>query len=377
MRISDGDHEFPFLFKGRKLYWPDYNPEAFGKHPDYRLAWGPRPDTLVDFAIIRPQETCGCVPFRLDGYRYSQYSNVDFQPKDSILQYYMELQAYKDGDPDPDYTSVQGMVSQELETLRIWIRPDLYSNGGPWIQMKTNQPYQEYLQGLFPGHQVQVDFEMALTDENDIYWHSTQAQPAAADTIWFILQDWGFGKNFEFLPGLRFQGILKATMTDNSGHQFNMDLRSEPLALTEDLYAALLAKAQNINTEILPDDMKIISPRIMEKTIQKVVTMTSQTDSKANIIQPVFFRARELAHILIHPEVTENISINLDAYKSQVTQFYIKVEGVAFPEIGRTEGGVIFKVQGSLLPGSKTAGTYYILNERAELITTGKYTYES
>jgi hypothetical protein len=75
--------------------------------------------------------------------------------------------------------------------------------------------------------------------------------------------------------------------------------------------------------------------------------------------------------------VTENICINLDAYKSSVDRFYIKIEGTSYSEVGRTESGVIFKVQGSLLPGTVTSGTYYILNEDADLVTTGKYKYES
>ena len=104
--------------------------------------------------------------------------------------------------------------------------------------------------------------------------------------------------------------------------------------------------------------------------------MTSQTDSKSNIVQPVFFRARDLANIIVHPEVTENICINLDAYKAKVTTFHIKIEGTTFTEIGRTESGVIFKVQGNLLPGKLAGGVYYILDQDANLVTTGKYIYE-
>ena len=123
--------------------------------------------------------------------------------------------------------------------------------------------------------------------------------------------------------------------------------------------------------------MVINKPYIVNKTVQHVTQMTSQTDSKANIVQPVFFRARELANIILHPAVTENICINLDAYKAQVSSFFIKVEGTTFPEIGRTEAGVIFKVQGNMLPGSQNAGVYYILNQDADLVTTGKYIYEA
>lgn len=126
----------------------------------------------------------------------------------------------------------------------------------------------------------------------------------------------------------------------------------------------------------MPSTMQIEKPRLINRTIQQVVEMTSTTDSKANIVQPLFFRVRDLGSVVFHPEVTENICINLDSYKSQVKMFYIKIEGVSFPEIGRTESGVVFKVQGSLLPGVTGAGTYYILNQDADLVTTGKYIYD-
>lgn len=123
--------------------------------------------------------------------------------------------------------------------------------------------------------------------------------------------------------------------------------------------------------------MLVNKPRIINKNLVQVVEMTAQTDSKSNIIQPVFFRTRELANLILHPEVTENVCINLDAYKAQVTQFFIKVEGVVFPEVGRTESGVIFHVQGNMLPGKVAGGSYYILNQDTDLVTTGKYIYEA
>lgn len=122
--------------------------------------------------------------------------------------------------------------------------------------------------------------------------------------------------------------------------------------------------------------MNIYKPRLINKTVHKVVQMTSATDSKSNIVQPIFYRTRDLALIIVHPAVTENICINLDPYKSLTTTFHIKIEGVSFIEIGRTKSGVVFQIKGSLLPGELTEGTYYILNDRGELITTGKYSYE-
>lgn len=105
--------------------------------------------------------------------------------------------------------------------------------------------------------------------------------------------------------------------------------------------------------------------------------MERPDDYKANIIKPVFFRSRDLGNLIVHPEVTEQICINLDAYKSKVNSFILQLEGISFPEQGRTAAGVIFKIIGNRLPKSKTSGLYYILSQDSELVTTGKYTYES
>ena len=45
-------------------------------------------------------------------------------------------------------------------------------------------------------------------------------------------------------------------------------------------------------------------------------------------------------------------------------------------ETSRNPNGVVFKVIGNSLPNMIQSGTYYILNQDSELISTGKYTYE-
>ena len=117
-------------------------------------------------------------------------------------------------------------------------------------------------------------------------------------------------------------------------------------------------------------------PRTINKTIQQVTNITATTDSKAGIVQPIFVRVRDAASLVIHPAVTENICINLDAYKSAVKKFVLQIEGTSFLEIGRTAGGVIFKVIGNKLNGQLALGTYYILNEESEVVTSGRYQYE-
>lgn len=105
--------------------------------------------------------------------------------------------------------------------------------------------------------------------------------------------------------------------------------------------------------------------------------MDRPDNSKANIIMPVFFKARDTQNVIIHPAVTEVIALNLDMFKSKVSTFILQVEGQPFTEIGRSDSGVLFRVVGNMLPNALTEGTYYILNENGDMVTSGHYTYEA
>lgn len=119
------------------------------------------------------------------------------------------------------------------------------------------------------------------------------------------------------------------------------------------------------------------STSIVSRTLSQELVMNSQTDSHVGIVKPVFIQAKASAGIVVHPQVNENIIINLDRYKSSVSAFTLKIEGAYFSEIARMPNGIVFNIQGNKLPGSITEGIYYILNEMGDLVTTGKYTYES
>lgn len=116
---------------------------------------------------------------------------------------------------------------------------------------------------------------------------------------------------------------------------------------------------------------------IVSRTLSQELVMNSQTDSHVGIVKPVFIQAKASAGIVVHPQVNENIIINLDRYKSSVSTFTLKIEGAYFSEIARMPNGIVFNIQGNKLPGTITEGIYYILNEMGDLVTTGKYTYES
>ena len=68
-------------------------------------------------------------------------------------------------------------------------------------------------------------------------------------------------------------------------------------------------------------------------------------------------------------------------YKSKVNKFILQIdvkvedtyERFRFEQIGANSYGILFKITGNKIPKSAIKGTYYILNEDFELITTGNY----
>lgn len=123
-------------------------------------------------------------------------------------------------------------------------------------------------------------------------------------------------------------------------------------------------------------DMIEYEVSVVNKINKKVININRPEDYKANIVKPVFIRSEKLGEIVIHPAVNENISLNLNKYKSKVDIFYLRIEGIDFIEIGRTQQSVVFGIDGHLLPNEVTGGIAYLLDENFNLVTTGHYTYE-
>lgn len=115
---------------------------------------------------------------------------------------------------------------------------------------------------------------------------------------------------------------------------------------------------------------------VVNKIQKNVISVNRPEDAKANVIKPVFVRSVDQKNIVVHPEVIESLGFNLNRYKSMVDIFNIRIEGVDFMEVGRTDNTVVFRIDGNLLPNETTEGKYYILNENYEVVTSGNYRYE-
>lgn len=252
----------------------------------------------------------------------------------------------------------------------MWLCDRKYQTTGR-SQYLWNDLIVKTLEEEFGVDGLTVECEIIIRDNDNIY--ITKRLDTGVDNQAFLpkdLNDGTFTDNSQYMEEMYLQAQI--TVYEVGRDVFTI-LRSHPHPLTPEFFSMMLEKENLIE---IPQDMVIEKPRFINRTIQRVYEMTAKTDSKSNIIQPVFFRTRDLANIVLHPAVTENICINLDAYKSQCSAFILKVEGVYFSELGRTASGIIFKIQGSLLPGQTNSGIYYVLDENSELITTGKYSYE-
>lgn len=152
---------------------------------------------------------------------------------------------------------------------------------------------------------------------------------------------------------------------------------SNSIPVMQDVYARMNyfddEDIKKVNFDEL--DMECKNITVINQTVQNITTVTPNDSTKSHIIQPIFYQTRNIGKVMIHPEVTENICINLDTYKSNVETFSIKIENGVFNEIGRTSKGIVFKVIGNDLQNQIKEGNLYVLDQDGLLVTTGKYIY--
>jgi hypothetical protein len=154
---------------------------------------------------------------------------------------------------------------------------------------------------------------------------------------------------------------------------------SNIIPLTQELYKYIVSGSDfyglyNINLQDI--DMDNININVINKIEHKIYDVKNYEDSKANIAFPVFYKSLPITSLILHPDVNEHICINLDDYKSLTDIFMLQIEGIKFQEIGRIDAGIIFKIIGPNLPQKIAQGTYYVLDQESNLITSGKYKYE-
>lgn len=242
-------------------------------------------------------------------------------------------------------------------------------------------------------------FELIIRDKENVYAQYTALIPNVHMTNYYIFykqliqEPWSWYKDGLIMQGSveiydipteEFESICEDYPDDEdrieairSMYISVVDLISNELPLTQERYKLLVpTRFPEGKIDFAQVDMMNYNVSVVNKIHKEVISINRPEDYKANIIKPVFIRTNPLGDITVHPEVTENIGINLNQYKSKVDLFYLRIEGVDFIEIGRTATDVVFAIDGHLLPNEVNKGIAYILDQDHTLVTTTKYTYE-
>lgn len=320
----------------------------------------------------------------------------------------------------PGYTGAQNvinMANSHTDYLSLNISDNHMSDiDGPFtvtVDVQYNPAYahntnglKEYLQetyhlGTAEHSYLEFDLEFVIQDENCIYKYVRKRMDNIPTTFsgvsdWGIVNSWdGFKEGMFINAFLLIKTGANALMIekDKQGVEItpkNMEdledmkteqviyIRSNKIPLTKELYSYMCHNEEGwpYQIDLKNVQMEIKNINIVNKIEKNVIRVMRPITYKSSVIKPVFFKSQELGHISIHPSISERICINLDRYKGKVNTFIFNVEGVNFIEVGRTSTGVIFNIDGGYLPKSKKVGTYFIMNENSEVITSGKYTYE-
>lgn len=271
------------------------------------------------------------------------------------------------------------------------VRYDLFDSGDDitWSDLAdyVRGSYNNYSAGVNTDTLV-VEYGFAVRNSNDVFFTNSFTfegldpddliSPQYFNDIGISnIGGWSWWVEYEKTSSepLLLQGIVTFSQKIADGKVKELFyIKTNILPLTQEVFSYFIVENTR-KLDLNHINMNVQNINVVQKTEHIIRKYDNVNDAKSNIIQPVFFKVRELGNIVVHPEVTENICINLDQFKSKVNRFQIQIEGCVFQEIGRTGAGVIFKITGSVLPKSQTSGLYYILNENAELVTNGNYKY--
>lgn len=242
-------------------------------------------------------------------------------------------------------------------------------------ETKFNNLYNGDLQTyLEETYQVIVDetFKMkycfVIGDKNNPYKYKEYEFDTPVNKYTFSLEDFVFSSWNDYFEGL-FANCYIIFQKDNEDI---IVLITNKVYITQEIFKYLFnEEIRKIDLESV-NDMNTNSFNVVNVIENKIVTLERPNEYKSNIVKPIFVKVQDADSIRIHKSVTENICINLDAYKNKVDSFVLKIGDTNFYEIGRINSGIIFKVIGTNVQLDN--GIYYILNNDGELVTTGKFT---
>lgn len=258
---------------------------------------------------------------------------------------------------------------------------------------QTINGLKEYLMETYRIENCSIKYELVIGNENELYailsspvLSMEDAGDIKADYI-FTKDDILKSNNFKNWIGWK-EGIFltgSVNIMDESKESI-IYILSNKIPLDHEIYKYFVgydfyvngSPINNINLNSI--NMRLYNINAVNHVENTIVQISRPEDVKSRLIQPVFYKTVDAMNINIHPKVTETICINLDIYKAKVDTFILKIEDTIFPEIGRNQSGVLFKIKNPTIikdekGKEKLTGIYYVLNQDEELVTNGKYNY--
>ena len=228
----------------------------------------------------------------------------------------------------------------------------------------------DYIEDTYPGYSpANTLYKFFITNKDGIYVELEDDEinsgevSAEESTSLSSSASWN-----DFVEGLLAYSVVY--IQDENGLTL-LQLDSNEIPITTNNFSILLGENQIDNTNI--SDMPTYN--IVNRIENNIVNINRPDDYSAHIVTPVFIRTQQTSNISVHPKVIEYIAIPLDAYKSSVKTFILKLEEARFTEHSRTAAGIVFRVVGSMLTQDAIETTYYILNENNEYVTSGNCKY--
>lgn len=305
---------------------------------------------------------------------------------DHRISVYRESEVYKGGQ-----NSIK-IDNEYSDFMRLYIDTNINENDGKPLTIKTSLKYngvyngdldgfEEYLKETYYLENCHYRMILVIQDDDDVYSFA-QINVNNSSQIWggVPLKDIAVGSTHPFCfdswqnfkEQMRIKAILSIARNDDPEFETPLFIKSNEIPVTKELFSYLVDSESDITYINLDNiDMNIHNIQAVNKVVQNVINVDRPKDYKSNIVKPVFYRTQDSQSITLHSNVTENICVNLDGYKSKVNTFILRIDGINFIESARVASGVIFKViTGDI---NTPSGKYYILNENAELVTTGQY----
>ena len=239
---------------------------------------------------------------------------------------------------------------------------------------QTSEGLSKYLYETYgiEKENVSSKFILIVQDKENVYKYIAHKYDGIRSFDDFTKNAIGYQSWDEYEEGLKISVLYQIVTGDGDDEIDILSFMSNYLFLDQELFKYLVGENYINSVKLNQVNMNNYNIDVVNKIVNNVVSVERPDDYKSNIIKPIFFKVQDASNIIIHPAVTENICINLDAYKNKVNVFTIKIGEYTFKEIGRTNNGIIFKIVGANL-NVEDSGIYYILNDVGDLVTTGKY----